>query len=1094
MTKIPQNIIDAINKYTRKFYIFEVIRGFIIFTILTATFFLIVSYFNYFFYPALFVKRITFYLFISFAFFFFYFYVLKNLLKLFSILPKISTIEAAKQISRKLPEIKDYLINILELASSNSNNNLILESIKQKSKNLKFTDFSSILKFKQLKYFFYSIITFIFLIFLLYNSNKNAILTGTKHFINYNTYYSKPSPFNFQLLNKNLQVFDNQALTIKLKVSGNYLPNKVYIIIGDISVPMKRDNLNSHIYTYTIKKINKSFKFLFKADDFFSKPYTVKVLSTPKLNNFYVDVIPPSYTNLKAYKQINNANLIVPYGSKLNFTFNTSKADSFFIDYIKLFKANKKNNVQKISFRAFRSSKYTFILKNLYTSDTALSADLQVVEDLYPKINLQSITDSNNLSLYYFIINISDDYGFNSLKFKYAVGNKNSNNTNLKYSEIPLNINRFNHTQSVNFMYDFKNLNLNQNDIVYFYFEVADNDYFNSFKKTKTPVFTYMLLSASSVDSLVSQIDSTNNSLLNQANELATQITKEIEDFKQKLSTENITQWEKENFLNDLLNKQNKLNQLSDSINKLNQKKITNLQNYTPDSTLLAKQKQIQDLLNKLLTPEIKQLLDSLQQLLNKKNNQFKNVLNTTENKFKQYQKNIETTNELLKRMYLEQKVNSISKQLNKLSKQTDTLSNNINKKKDLNNVTKDSISEINKKLQNLKSEYDSLMNFNSQLKKPYSLQNFDSLFNSINENLKQSQNNLQNNKIKKTNNNLKNASQQMQQLSQMMNQMMQANQQNQNAEDLQTIKFILTNLLQISFKNEKYLTNTPSKIPLYSKLYSDLILKHKNLYDEYLFVRDSLNALSNRNPMAAKFILDEVNTIDYNYSILLNNLYSHKPIYNIFVNQRNIIESLNRLSLIMQESMNNIQNMSSSSANGSPQSKPSSGNGIQQLQQMQQSIESQLQNMIQSIKNGKSPSSEELAKQLAQQEAFQKMLQDMIDNNELSQQASELLKQISKMNQEVTNDLINNNITPETLNREHQIKTKLLESEKAELNRKFSNKRKSHTSQNIPHSVPDSILIKFKNNNNLKENLINSNIKINSFYKNYYNEYIHKL
>ena len=96
----------------------------------------------------------------------------------------------------------------------------------------------------------------------------------------------------------------------------------------------------------------------------------------------------------------------------------------------------------------------------------------------------------------------------------------------------------------------------------------------------------------------------------------------------------------------------------------------------------------------------------------------------------------------------------------------------------------------------------------------------------------------------------------------------------------------------------------------------------------------------------------------------------------------------------------------------------------------------------------GKKPGgmSEELARMAAQQEALRNELQQMSnEENKDGQGSMGNLDKVAKQMEETEKDIVNRKITAETLRRQEEILTRLLESEKAEREREQDEKRQSN-------------------------------------------------
>jgi len=133
---------------------------------------------------------------------------------------------------------------------------------------------------------------------------------------------------------------------------------------------------------------------------------------------------------------------------------------------------------------------------------------------------------------------------------------------------------------------------------------------------------------------------------------------------------------------------------------------------------------------------------------------------------------------------------------------------------------------------------------------------------------------------------------------------------------------------------------------------------------------------------------------------------------------------------------------------------------------------------------------SQELAKLAAQQAAIRQELQKMADQiNKDGKGAGNLGKLADKMEQTET-DLVNKMLSQETIMRQQEILTRLLESEKAEKEREMDEKRQSNEAKNENFSNPN----EFLEYNTLKQKetelLKTVPPSLNSFFKAKVNQY----
>ena len=109
-------------------------------------------------------------------------------------------------------------------------------------------------------------------------------------------------------------------------------------------------------------------------------------------------------------------------------------------------------------------------------------------------------------------------------------------------------------------------------------------------------------------------------------------------------------------------------------------------------------------------------------------------------------------------------------------------------------------------------------------------------------------------------------------------------------------------------------------------------------------------------------------------------------------------------------------------------------------------------------LKKGEGGSSKEFAQMAARQAALRKALREK--QNELQKQgkgSKELEELIQKMDQTET-ELVNKTLTNETMKRQEEIMTRLLEHEKAEREREFDKKRQAEVGSEKENKIPPSL------------------------------------
>jgi signal transduction histidine kinase len=290
-----------------------------------------------------------------------------------------------------------------------------------------------------------------------------------------------------------------------------------------------------------------------------------------------------------------------------------------------------------------------------------------------------------------------------------------------------------------------------------------------------------------------------------------------------------------------------------------------------------------------------------------------------------------------------------------------------------------------------------------------------------------------------------------MQDLSEKMNTMMQNNKQKENEEDISQLKQILDNILTLSFKQEDLMKHFRKVIPS-DPAYIASFNEQVKLVDDFSIIRDSLGTLAKRQPKINTPINEEIVEIEKDFKKIKSGFDSR----NTFIvnnSQQLVMTSLNNLALFLSEILQNVQNSpKSQSPNNSPSSKqcknPRKGQGssLSEMKSQQQSMKKQLQQMLNQMKQAGNSKQlgKELSQMLSQQEKYEQMLNELIKNGNLSPEATQKLNEIKQLLDQNQKDIVNKRINPQTLNRQNDILTRLLEAENAEKQRGTEEKRES--------------------------------------------------
>jgi len=918
---------------------------------------------------------------------------------------------------------------------------------------------------------------------------------------NYTSVVSPIGEVKFRLLNENLDVEYGKSFPLRLQVeSEHFEADQVFICFGGGEFLMQKDD---SVFTYRFEAVNNDISFFFKTLDKQSAEYKIRMLPTPAITRYKVTAYFPPYTGQKPQVLENTVDFRVICGTSLKFEFSLSDVDSLYREEKGKYKfiplktpvsAEFTKRVEDSGELALCGSNAHFHQKEL------LNFNITCVPDLYPGIQVTQMQDSLRSSVYYFYGVITDDYGFTDLRFHYSLNGKTN-------TVIPVRIDKQLNRQEFYFTFDFSEFaGMDRTEVSYF-FEVFDNDNLSGPKSARSDAGLYRIPDLNQILDYNAEVSSSVNSALKEAEKIAGEIVSGVKELQRKLLDNSLDDWEKQQLSKDIVEKKEKLDQLLNKVKEDNLKKSGLNQNFTQqDSVLIEKQKQIQDLLDKIMDDEMKKLMEEFSKLSEEfSKDRFKNLDEKMKLTFDQVSEELDRNIELLKRFQIEEQHDLMQKQLEKLKDSQDRFEKLSQEK----SVSSDSLSSLAKDLKenmdHFRENYERLLEENKALAEPYTLENLNSELERLSEKMER-QNDLS--KAGKKDENLSRKIQkELEELSEKMEQQQQQNFMNKTLPQ-NDIELIIQNILIISLSQEELLKEFP-QMPPQSSGYNELGRLQELKRQEYRLVKDSLSVLAKSNLMLASLLSHKFYDIEIKFGLLPGYIQDNKR-SELLKTQQTIINYLNDIALSLTEALQKNQQNQGKKGQDGEQKKggksgdgngSSSGNGEEgygQLKKFQNSVKKQLEDLVSRMKKGENgkPLQRGISNMIRENELFRKSLSDFISGSgSLSPAEKQLLNEINRLLEENIRDLANYSVSNRLIQRNEQIYNKLIMSEKASREREeFEEKRKSESAQEALYQKPD-LLFNFKKKAGiLKTDFRKSDLKLNGYFKNMYNNYYIKL
>lgn len=1065
-SKKPYDIlIDKLNGFIKKYYFNQLLKGGIYFIGIGIALFLSVTLLEYYGKFSSIVRTLLFYSFSGFILFVFTLYVLIPLAKLFQIGKQISHEQAAEIIGKHFSEVSDKLNNVLQLKKEiNGSGDLIEASVHQKSNDLRPIPFVGAINLAENKKFLkYALPPLAALLAILFFS-PDILSESTNRLVSHRVEFVPEAPFSFVIENQNLSVLKNEDYTLRLKIEGEDVPNEIVLFFDEKKALMKKRDTRS--FEYTFKNLQSNLPFYFKALEFASPNYELKVLPKPKIVAFNIDIQFPAYLNRPTSSLSNTGDLVIPEGSKVKWVFNTSDADAVSMDLKDSLLTLNQIGENKFSIEEylFNSQQYQLISQNNSVGITdSVSYLLKVIKDGRPQIDLDVTRDSSQFNQLYFNGVVKDDYGFSRLEFNYQVIRKNGVKELEQKQQITINYNL--PVTDYYHQLNTSNLGLKSGDELKYYFTIWDNDGVNGSKSTSTSNMSFKVPSKQELNEKEDQSNDKIKSELESNIELAKEIRDDLESLKEKMIDKKKVGFQEKNLLENILKKQKKIQSSLKKIDKENKQKSELQEEFNEvDEEILEKQKQLEELFEKVMTEEMKQMLDEIENMMDElKKEDIQKALEKMELNNDELEKELDRNLELFKQLELEKEVADTKQQLDELKEKQDEL-NDKTKAKDSNKESlKEEQENLKKEFEALEEKLEDIKEKNEALENPNDMPSTEQLEEEIKKDMQESAEQLNKKNKKKASESQESASEKMEEMSEQLSNLQMEMQSSSNAENLEDLRFLLENLIQLSFDQEGLMENlktTNTNDPKYF-VYAQ---QQKKLKDDAKIIEDSLFALSKRVIQIESVVNREVGAVNFNMQKAIEQLAERKTA-TANSRQQFAMTSLNNLALLLDEAMQNMQSQMNMQSNGSC-SKPGQGNpkpgAGKSMSQLQKQLNKQLEDLKNALEKGQSPKgqkpgskpgnqgsggmSKELAKSAAKQAAIREALGNLQEQMKEAGNKEGLggLKKLGELMEETETDIVNKRITNQTILRQQEIMTRLLESEKAQREREKEEKRES--------------------------------------------------
>ncbi len=1119
-----QQLIQKLDAFIRKFYVNNLIRGSLhsiaLLSVMWVSFVLIEHYVFSSSVSSVELRKTLFYSFVGIATVAIGIWVALPLVQYFRLGKVISHEQAAKIVGEHFSNVKDKLLNVLQLKHQEDQEKsaLLLAAINQKTTELQPVPFQKAIDLRKNRKYLRFVLPPLF-VFLLLLFSSNIIQNSTSRIINNDKQFEREALFGFLVKEENPTVvqYEDYVLEVDIKDKGA-LPSEIFIEVDNYKYKLERQSPTK--FTYTFYKMQKDAEFRLSANGFTSRSYGIDVLEKPNILDFNVKLDYPAYIGRKDEEMSNVGDLVVPAGTNIEWLFQAKHTDALAIrlpgeDAPEAATQAGRNNFS-IKKKILRDGQYQIFISNeLLPNGDSVGYSLTVIPDLYPSIELQKFEDSTDNKLIFFAGEASDDYGIRNLNFHYSIEKEGKT---VHQDKIPMSIQSGKQT-TYDYVLNVRDFNLKPGEKLSYYFQVWDNDGIQGSKSAKTSIMYFQMPTLEEVKQKEEENDTEIKSDLEDAMKEVEKLQRNIKKAKEGVLQKNELNWQDRREIEKLIEQQKAAEEKIKQAQENFEENLKNQEEFQKvDEELKKKQEMIQKLFEEVMSDEMKELFEKMEQMLDDLNkDEVLEQLDNMEMNDEELKQELDRMLNLFKKMEVEKEMMDAIDELDSLAQEQEELSKETEENADKNDPAKqkeleEKQEEINKKFEDIQKKMEDAKQKNEELEQPMDMDSKDleQQQQEVEENLNNSSQQLK----KKQNNNAsksqKNASKKMKQMSEEMKDMMNMNQMQQMEQDVKAMRQLLENLVTMSFEQEQLIEDIRRTIPN-TPMYVKLVQKQHKLKDDFRHIEDSLEVLAKRVFQLQSFITEKVTDVKKNLDRSLEMLEGRQK-RTAMVQQQYTMTYVNDLALMLSESMDQMQQQMAQQmagqqmcekpgGSGSPGSKGmgqgKEGNkpGMGGLRQMQEQLNKQIQKLQEMMKNGQTPSSRQFAEMAAKQAAIRKALQDMKREKQQKggsggKELQELIDQMDK----VETDLVNKRLPHDMNKRQQDILTRLLENENAEREREYDNERKAEKPEETEPKLPPAMEEYLEKRKSQVEMFKTVSPSLKPYYKNLVEEYFRAL
>ncbi len=455
----------------------------------------------------------------------------------------------------------------------------------------------------------------------------------------------------------------DEAATLEWRLAGNNTVNQT---------GMQRPEEISSRFDYTFERVRESMTYRVRVGKEISSWFEVTIIDPPAVQSLQLTITSPNYTRrakMELEENIGDVRALPGSSVSLHLQSNKNLAQAELrFDSGATLPLRLEQDRATIAFPIRKPDVYAIHLvdqKGLSNPDP-IRYRIELENDGMPSVRIVdpgSDIDLDESMLLPLAVEAEDDFGFSSLDIVYELLPSYGGETRPGRWSLPL-VSAQTDEVSVQAAWDLSKLGMGPEDVVRYYAEVRDNDTVSGPKSARSEVFHVRFPSVSEIyEEVASQHDEATQDLQSMR-EQAQKAKEKIDEVIQQLKKDPNLNWEQKQKVSESAGATEKIREELESLqNKLEEMVSSMERNDMLSMKTLQKYMELQELLQKMDSPELQKALEELKKSMEKIDPQkMEEALKNFQFSQEEMLQSLERTMNLLKQIHAEQKMDEALK------------------------------------------------------------------------------------------------------------------------------------------------------------------------------------------------------------------------------------------------------------------------------------------------------------------------------------------------------------------------------------------------------------------------------------------------